>query len=294
MGLYDREYGRYNDSMPQFGANVSHKPAWLIILIINVAVFLINAIFFRDDPRDPDDTLMDWLAVNRETLTHPWMWWQWLTYGFAHDPSGIRHIAFNMFGLFIFGSTVEQRMGRAEFARFYLASIMVGGLIWSLRAQFFGGAGPGVLGASGGVEAVVILFCLYFPQATILLMFVIPVKAWVVGLMYAGFNLYGAFTSNSNTAFDVHLAGIAFAAIYYQQRWNLSFLTPDALTDWFSNLTKNRNRLKLHDPDKKLAKENAEADRILQKIHEQGEASLTNAERKVLERYSRRMRNQRK
>ena len=34
----------------------------------------------------------------------------------------------------------------------------------------------------------------------------------------------------------------------------------------------------------------AEADRILQKIHEQGEASLTSGERKTLERYSRRMR----
>jgi hypothetical protein len=52
-------------------------------------------------------------------------------------------------------------------------------------------------------------------------------------------------------------------------------------------------RLKLHDPEKKLRQEEAEADRILQKIHEQGEASLTSAERKLMERYSRRIRDRR-
>ena len=288
MGLYDREYGRYNDSLPQFGANVSSKPAWLILLIANVVVFFVNAIFFREDQ------LMLWLSVHGDTLQQPWMWWKWLTYGFAHDPRDISHILFNMFGLFIFGSTVEQRLGKKEFARFYLAAIVIGGLAWSIRNALAGG-GPGlVLGASGGVQAVTILFCLYYPQATIYLMLVLPIKAWMAGVLFAAYNLYGAFSGEGRTAFDVHLAGIVFAGVYYYQRWHLAFLTPAVLNDWKEKLFSKQTRLKLHDPDKKLAKESKEADRILQKIHEQGEASLTNAERKLLERYSRRMRNQRK
>lgn len=287
MGLYDREYGRFNDSQPQFGANIAGKPAWLIILVANVVVFLANAILFRENQ------LMEWLSVRDTTLMQPWTWWKWLTYGFAHDPSNIYHILFNMFGLFIFGSAVEQRLGRNEFARFYLASIVVGGITWSIRSAL-ADAGGGVLGASGGVQAVTILFCLYYPQATIYMMMVFPVKAWIAGVFFAAYNLYGAFSGEGMTAFDVHLAGIVFAGIYYYQHWNLAFLTPAALGDWKEKLFSKQARLKLHDPDKKLAKEAKEADRVLQKIHEQGEDSLTSAERKLLERYSRRMRNQRK
>jgi len=54
-----------------------------------------------------------------------------------------------------------------------------------------------------------------------------------------------------------------------------------------------RMKLKLHDPDKKLRQEAMEADRILAKIHESGESSLTAAERRTLERYSRRQRERR-
>ncbi len=49
------------------------------------------------------------------------MWWQFLTYGFVHDISGITHLLFNMVGLYVFGRDVELRMGRMEFLRFYLA-----------------------------------------------------------------------------------------------------------------------------------------------------------------------------
>jgi hypothetical protein len=52
-------------------------------------------------------------------------------------------------------------------------------------------------------------------------------------------------------------------------------------------------KLKLHDPDRKLQKEADDADRLLAKIHEQGESSLTASERKLLERYSRRQREKR-
>jgi len=51
--------------------------------------------------------------------------------------------------------------------------------------------------------------------------------------------------------------------------------------------------LKIHNPDKYLARDAEEADRILAKIHEEGEASLTSSERKTLERYSRLQREKR-
>jgi membrane associated rhomboid family serine protease len=284
MGLYDRQYTQYHDEPPQFGGGASEKPAWLIIIGITVVAFLLNALFFARG-----DDLKNWMSVGPETLFQPWLWWQWVTYAFAHESSGISHIFFNMLGLFFFGSAVERRLGRAEFVRFYLVAAVVGGIVHSVTMLIVGG--PGVIGASGSVMACVILFCFLYPHANILLMMVFPIKAWVAGVMFAVLDLAGALSGTGNTAFNVHLAGMAFAALYHLGGWNLRFLDP---TRWAAGggprLPRRGPRLRVHDPERKLAKEAAEADRILQKIHDSGEASLTNAERRTLERYSRRVR----
>ncbi len=119
-------------------------------------------------------------------------------------------------------------------------------------------------------------------------MFVLPIKAWVAGILFVALNLGGALFANDNTAYDVHLAGIGFAAIYYLAGWRLDFLAPGRFNQTLKQLRK--PKLRIHDPEKKLAEEALQADRILEKIHREGEASLTSNERKLLERYSRRMR----
>lgn len=290
MGLYDRDYTQTDDSGLSFGGRMSGHPAWLIILGITVGMFFIDAIFFSRSHQ-----LNEWLSVHHDTLFKPWTWWRWGTYSLAHAPGEIQHILFNMIGLYFFGSAIERKLGRGEFTRFYIASVVLGGIIWSLMFAVMYGAGSEVeqarlIGASGGVQAVCILFCFFYPHATILLFFVLPVKAWVAGVMFVAMNLLGAISAGDTTAYEVHLAGIGFAAAYYFGGWNLGAFSPTWLGGLPNQVRTKRPKLKLHDPDKKLAKEATEADRILQKIHDSGESSLTGAERRLLERYSRRMR----
>lgn len=99
----------------------------------------------------------------------------------------------------------------------------------------------------------------------------------------------------ANTAFTVHLAGAFFALAYFFLGWNfrqLDFLSIGELPQRLRQRSR-RMRLKIHDPDRKIEREAEEADRILAKIHQHGEASLTSSERKTLERYSRRQREKR-
>ena len=288
MGLYDRDYSQYNDRQPRFGDGFASKPAWLIIIVINVVLFFLNTIF-----TNRTNAITDGLSIFGDTIYKPWLWWKFLTYGFAHDPSGIGHVLFNMIGLYFFGSAIERQLGRSEFTRFYLSSIIFGGVVGAIQMSFIGNPLIPLMGASGGVLAATLLFCFYYPQATILLMFVIPVKAWVMGVFFIVSNVLGAMAGYGQTAYGVHLAGIGFAYTYYKLNWNLAFLTPASLNDWKDKFSLKKTKLKLHDPDKKLAQEASEADRILEKIHRQGEESLTSGERKLLERYSRRVRNNR-
>ncbi|TWT82489.1 intramembrane serine protease GlpG [Planctomycetes bacterium CA13] len=290
MGLYDRDYGRNETRTPWDRIEKPHSTT-IILIVINVVVFLLQMIF--------DGSLEGWLATHGFTLLQPWLWWEFLTYGFVHDPSNINHILFNMIGLFFFGRIVERRISQQEFLKFYLAAILIGGLVASVSFLFKGQPGGSVIGASGAVVATTILFACYYPQAEVLLMFVLPVKAWVIAVFFVAADFAGALgimsLTGANTAFEVHLAGAAFALLYFFRNWNLRWFSFDFLTEFPERIRQRsrRAKLKIHDPDRKIEKEAEEADRILAKIHELGESSLSRSERKTLERYSRRQRERR-
>ncbi len=249
------------------------------LIIINVAAYLANGLF------TPDNQITALMAANGATLFKPWMWWQFLTYGFAHAP-GFQHILFNMLGLWFLGRDIEYHYGRKEFLRLYIMMLVVGSLAWAIGEAAMGYSGGMVIGASGAVAGVVVLYALNCPRRTLLLFFVLPVPAWLVGVLIVVSDLFGASGQLGDThiAYTVHLAGAAFAFLYYQFGWNLTGLT----TGRFSlSRLKPRPKLRVHDPETKRRDLNEEVDRILEKIHREGEGSLTKKERRTLEAASR-------
>ena len=236
MGLYDRDYGRDEDSTPWDRHQRSQTPKSMVIilLIVTVAIYFLDLLTAdRALGALPKSQLADWFACWKNTAIQPWFWYQFLSYGFLHDLESIFHVGFNMLGLFIFGRAIEQQLGRMEFLRFYLVSMFIGGVVGSLTYWVMGAPdGRYVIGASGAVIAVTILFACYFPNVEILLMMVLPVKAWVLAVVFVVSNLYGSLSmltdagaaSQGGTAFTVHLAGVGFALLYFYQRWNLAWL----------------------------------------------------------------------
>ncbi len=295
MGLYDREY--YREERPAFSITAP-KSAVAILIILNVAVWVVDSFTVTRDPltgRVAHAWLSSVLAASGETLTRPWMWWQFLTYGFAHSPRDFTHILWNMVGLFFFGRLLEWHYGRNEFLRVYLVSIVVGGVSWALIDRLGGGHPNAIMyGASGAVAATVVLAALNFPHQTVLFMFVLPMPLWVLGALLVAMDMYGAVTRpGANVAYSVHLAGAAFAFLYFRMRWNLGRMIGGRFPFRLPRLTP-RPKLRVHDPDRQGdAGPDAgdelgdEVDRILEKIHRQGEASLTRKERRTLEAASR-------
>jgi membrane associated rhomboid family serine protease len=303
MGLYERDYGRDDEMSPwdRHQRSMQPKSMTIILVVVTIAVYFADMLSAKQIPPDlTQSQLMPWFGCWKTTLLQPWFWHQFLTYGFLHSLENIFHVGFNMFGLFVFGRAVEERMGRFEFLRFYLVSMFVGGVIGCLTYWVMGTNQGVVIGASGAVIAVTILFACYYPHANILLMMVFPVKAWLVAVIFVASNLLGSLSmlsgqpqaESSGTAFTVHLAGAAFALLYYFRRWDLRLLDFSRHQERFGRSVR-RTKLKIHDPDAKLRKEREEVDVILAKIHASGEKSLTRAERRTLERHSRRQREMR-
>ena len=283
MGYEDRDYYREEGGQTGFpGFRFSKQSIIFSLIVINVVIFLLDA--FTPRLENGEHMLGELMALNTDRL---WAIWTFLTYGFAHAPldsqTSVFHVGFNMLTLFLLGQSVEQRLGGPEFLKFYLVAIVVSGIGWVLTQLAFGGGS--IVGASGAVSAVVIYFVFMAPNARLLFFGIIPTPAWVVGVLFLFMNLSTAFRMSS-VAWQAHLVGGAFGMLYYKLGWNFSSVKmPDV----------KRSKIKIHQPDgggpdDKLQRE---ADRILEKISQQGESSLTRRELKILNKYSKSIRKNR-
>ncbi|MEE3369499.1 MAG: rhomboid family intramembrane serine protease [Planctomycetota bacterium] len=288
MGIHDRDY--YQDGSTSPGIELRKYSMVTLLVMANAAAFVLDMFF-------GSGRLMNGMAVQAVTVVEPWNWWRFLTAGFAHSPESMNHLIFNMAGLWFLGRPVETRYGKREFLLFYLLAIVLGNVAWSGRMYLSGQLAigladgtvfvPSAFGASGAVTAVVMLFIFLYPKQTLLLMMVLPVPAWLVGVLLVVTNLFQVNltgVSGANVAYDIHLVGVAFAAAYYKLGWNIGRWWPRQLGG-SAKLVRSRPKLKLHVPE-----DDHEADRLLDKVHREGESSLTARERKILESYSRRMR----
>jgi len=288
MGIYDRNYYREENEI-DLRPSWNQKSAVSTLIIINVAVFVANMLLSKTVNQTYQGVVNELLMLSGDDFERPYMLWHVLTYGFCHDALGIWHLLFNMLGLYFLGRSVEERYGRWEFYRIYLITIVVCGLVWLIKQQFFESNGRVVLlGASGAVLCIEMLFVFNFPTARVFL-FVFPAPAWVLGILLVLTN----FTSSPSTgiATDVHLTGILCAVAYFFLGLSFRFLG-DIRGGWRRWLRRHAGpKLKIHgESTNSVAADDDEADRILAKIHATGQDSISGKEKKFLERYSRAVR----
>src|SRR6185295_5115539 len=111
---------------------------------------------------------------------------------FLHDPSGWAHIGGNMLYLWIFGDNVEDAMGHARYAAFYLLSGVA-----AAAAQILIDPSSHVpmVGASGAIAGVLAAYGSLYPRSPITVLNPIPLlwlffgifielPAWVVILEF--------------------------------------------------------------------------------------------------------------
>ena len=144
--------------------------------------------------------------------------WQLLSYGFLHG--GLFHLAFNLFGLYSFGSTLERYLGSTAFLTLYLSSIVGAGLtqlVVATAAVQDGDLYPTV-GASGGVFGVLLAFAMLFPKARVMLLIPpIPMPAWVMVILFVVIELtLGVTGTASGIAHFAHLGGMATGFLLLQ------------------------------------------------------------------------------
>lgn len=296
MGIYDRQY--YREEEGRRGYKMDRPRSIVAYLIIaNVVVYVVNMFFSQNN------ALNDLLALQGDLFVKPinlLSSWQLFTHGFVHAPfdsrTGIMHILMNMYVLFLFGRDVENKCGRAEFLRLYVLLLIFCGIVWVIVQTAMSTTHHSAIGASGAVTGMMVLFCLNFPQRKLYLLGMVAIPAWVLGVAYVGFDIFGALGGGKdNVAYESHLAGAVMGFAYHRFGLNFGHLLPSRLLS-VGKWLKAKPKLRVHQPDAddRYRDQDAEADRLLEKVHRQGEESLTAKERRLLEDYSRRMKQKRR
>jgi membrane associated rhomboid family serine protease len=200
------------------------------------------------------------------------MIWQPFTYMFLHDDLG--HIFWNMFGLWMFGRDIEEAWGPRSFLTYYLFTGTGAGIL-----SFFAGLGSIVptIGASGAIFAILLAYGMLFPNNIVLLLFVFPMRARNVVILFGAFELWMTLAAGpqaGGVARLAHLGGMGFGYLYIKYG------------DW---MRQRLPRIRINLGSRRGSSEedwerfmHEEVDPILEKIGREGIHSLTWKERKIL------------
>jgi len=165
----------------------------LPIIGINILIFLIQIVW------TPFTGLF--VLDSSLVLSEPW---RLLTSMFMHGS--FSHIAFNMFGLLMFGPILEQIIGSRRFLQLYIGSGLFAGIV---AAMLY----PSALGASGAIFGMLGAMIILLPNLKLLLFFVIPMPLWVAGILWVAIDIFGMLNPG-NVANAAHLAGIGVGLLY--------------------------------------------------------------------------------
>ena len=127
-----------------------------------------------------------------------------LSSGFLHLD--FSHLLFNMLTLYFFANVVLSSVGATNFVLIYLASLLVGNLLsfYFHKNELYYSA----IGASGAVSGILYSAILFYPNMSLYLFFIpIPIPAWLFGILYLLYSIYGMKKSLGNIGHDAHFGG---------------------------------------------------------------------------------------
>ena len=291
MGIHDRDYYRESTRGWADGFGGHRVTVWLIAVTCGV---------FFGQCLTGAPLRSDLVALGRydPTAIANGEVWRLLTPVFLH--ASLWHLVCNMFILYWVGSRMEDVYGSGEFLAFYIFAGVGANL------AYFGTQMANLqplalaVGASGAVNAALVLYALHYPRQQVLLFFIIPMPIWVLVLAFITLDALGTFGAvNQQIAYAVHLGGALFGFLYFQSGWRITAMfrrpprrakrrpppalrlvpvepPPEEEPVAATADTPHRPTEQFDEPFE------AKVDRVLAKVSAQGQESLTAEERDIL------------
>ena len=220
--------------------------------------------------------------------------WTLVSYMFLHK--NFMHILFNMLWLYWFGRIFLEYLDEKKLVGVYLMGGLTGGLLYIIAYNLFpvfSGdlAMSHAMGASAAVLAIVIAAAVYRPNYVVNLLFIGPVKIIYIALV--GFVVTSLFDFSINTGGKIaHIGGALYGYLYIIRYRSGKDMTKglNQFLDKLFSIFRRKPKIKVThrrfeddmDYNRRKNAEQAEIDRILDKIAKSGYDSLTGKEKEIL------------
>jgi membrane associated rhomboid family serine protease len=122
---------------------------------------------------------------------------------FLHADMG--HLFFNMLTLYFFAPVVIAYLGEISFLLIYISSLLFGSLLTLYLHK--NDLGYRAIGASGAVTGVLYSAILLQPDMMLGIFFIIPMPAYLFGILYLLYSIYGMKSKNDNIGHTAHFGG---------------------------------------------------------------------------------------
>ena len=265
------------------------------IIAANVVVFIVGWLL-RVLQSKPKGYSLSWLELPKDFFDFIFKPWSIITYGFTHYD--FMHILFNMLILYFVSRSLLNLFNPKQVLNIYFLGIISGGLIFLLAYNLIPNAMHksvgSLVGASAGVNALLIFLCTYLPKNEVRF-FTISIKLMYIGIAIVIFDIIGLFGANQGGKL-AHLGGSLLGYLYAVQLQKGvdigsgfgSFV--DSIANWFkpkSNLKtvhrkKSKNYSGYNKKEFNQFNNQKKIDIILDKISKSGYESLTKEEKEIL------------
>jgi len=186
--------------------------------IVTYLLIALNVLFFFVELSGGEPFIERWSVVPRRLIANPGGdFITVVTSMFMHG--GWLHLGGNMLYLWIFGDNVEDRLGHAKYALFYL---LCGIAATVAQVLFSAGSNVPNLGASGAIAGVLAAYLILFPKGQVKVLMgrgVVPMPALVViglWIVLQFINGVGSITQSAETggvAYMAHIGGFVAGLI---------------------------------------------------------------------------------
>ena len=276
MGWQDREYARptvRRFSVPG-GALLRGRSVVTILIVINVVIYFSGA-FSR--------TLEHYIygyGVLQAQAVFKGQLWRLLTAQYLHANEW--HLFLNMLGLHFLGRPLAQMWSARRFFWIYTACGLAGNIFYTLLAAK-GVINPHqfAVGASGCIYGLLGIVAVLFPQATVFVYFLLPIKIRTAAAIFGAIALFSIVQRGQNYGGEAcHLAGLIFGvwwAMKGQQWWDTS--------EWRWKPKRRSSVRQTESFQRRMAAQQADntlVDQILDKVRQEGLNSLTEREKQAL------------
>lgn len=254
------------------GGGRSITPGIKILLITNAVVFLIQRVAGFE--------FTALMGVTPTMVLQDLYFYQLFTYMFLHG--GWFHLLINLFVLWMFGTEIELTWGTKRFFKYYFLTGIAGGVF---TVMFQPNSTFPTVGASAAIYGLLVAYAVMFPNRTIYLYFLFPIKVkWAV-ILFIGLEMMAVLnTQPDGIGHWAHLGGAVVGFLYLKADWRLgNFLRWFSPFYYWKKIKYRRGHRKLQKNRQKTEEIMKRVDLILDKINEVGFDKITEEERRFLD-----------